>query len=595
MRTIRWLHISDIHLRSTTAWSQNVVAKALCEDIAHRHQSGEALDFILVTGDLAFSGAADQYDLAAGFCDNLCTASDLAKERLFCIPGNHDIDRDTQKLSFRGARTLLDQNQVDSLLAPADDLETLLKRQRNYRSFQATYFGTQERIPTADGLGYVSVLAIADVRIGIVGLDSAWLAEGDLGDHGKLLVGERQVMNALDLLNGKPNRPHIVVGMVHHPLHLLQDFDRRPVQYRLENACHFLHCGHLHEPEARTAGLTGNGCLTLIGGAQFETRQSRNPYTIVTLDLENATRTIETAHYDPTRGVFGRAESSQYQIDLTPVGSCTIAELADAFRAYHPSLLLCPYYLAAILLDQKAELPILEKGTATFASFAVSQAQPDGDLKRKTAAFMTLRNVVRVLYPGISLLDILRDHGVPVVQYSSTLTELSKDDLELARRLREVESDSSRLAAAKEPKPFSHSMSLLVELAEEKEWDLLRAQAERHLDSSHQEVSIRAKRMLALALAHSDKRGDLEMAIRLYSELSVDADLDATEVGNLATLLMEFGRFDDAKTIVLEGIQKAPHRTAHIAEIGYRIVEATGDREFRDRLATALSGRSASG
>ncbi|MDP9177790.1 MAG: metallophosphoesterase [Gemmatimonadota bacterium] len=570
------------------------MAKALCDDVACRHREGETPDFILLTGDLAFSGKTDQYELAGTFCDNLCAACDLPKERVYCIPGNHDIDRDTQKLTFLGGRTLRNQNQVDSLLAPQDDVQTLLKRELNYRSFQETYFGAQERTRTADGLGYVSLLTIDGVRVAIIGLDSAWLAEGDVEDHGKLLVGERQVMNALDVLNGYADPAHIVVGMVHHPLHLLQDFDRRPVQYRLESTCHFLHCGHLHQPEARTAGFAGNGCLTLLGGAQFETRQSRNTYSIVTLDLENASRTIETAHHDPTRGEFCNSEQSRYRIDLTPVGSCTISELAGALRDYHSSLRLCPCYLAAIVLDQKSELPIFEQGKITFASFAVLEAQPDGDLKRKTAAFMTFRNVLRVLYPGMSLRDILTDHGASLVEYSSMLTELSKADAEIARRFREVEADSNRLALAKEPKPFSHSISLLVDLAAEKDWHLLRAQAERQLASS-QEVSIPAKLMLALAFAHSDAVADREEAVRLYSELLADSNLDAAGAGNLATLLMEFNRFEEAKTVVLEGIESISKGTDHIAEIGHRLVEATGDREFRDRLAATLSRRSASG
>ncbi len=151
------------------------------------------------TGDLAFSGKADDYALAAGFFDALTAASGVPKERIFCIPGNHDIDRDRQKLSFLGARTFLqDQNRTDALLAGGEDLETLLERQENYRRFQNSYFTGQDRTPTADGLGYVSRLTIEDVRLAIVGLDSAWLAQGGVEDHGKLLIGERQLINAIE-------------------------------------------------------------------------------------------------------------------------------------------------------------------------------------------------------------------------------------------------------------------------------------------------------------------------------------------------------------------------------------------------------------
>jgi hypothetical protein len=34
MRPIRWLHISDIHMRVSKVWSQDIVLKAMCDDIA---------------------------------------------------------------------------------------------------------------------------------------------------------------------------------------------------------------------------------------------------------------------------------------------------------------------------------------------------------------------------------------------------------------------------------------------------------------------------------------------------------------------------------------------------------------------------------
>jgi len=162
-------------------------------------------------------------------------AAGVPREHIFCIPGNHDIDRECQKMCLLGARHFAQgQNQIDVLLSPGDDLETLLKRQENYRSFQSSYSIGQERDKTADGLGYVSWLSIEDLRVAIVGVDSALLAEGGASDHGKLLIGERQIINAIDLaIRGDP---HIVIAMAHHPFHLLRALcmNRRRGQRGLE-------------------------------------------------------------------------------------------------------------------------------------------------------------------------------------------------------------------------------------------------------------------------------------------------------------------------------------------------------------------------
>jgi DNA repair exonuclease SbcCD nuclease subunit len=187
VRPIRWLHISDFHLRTGDSWSHDVVLKAMCDDVARQRKDSISADFILATGDLAFSGSAAEYKLAASFFDAVCTASGVPKERIFCIPGNHDIDRERQKLAFQGGRhTLQSPNHVDLLLSPGEDLKTILERQKNYRTFQRSYFGRQERKDTPDGLGYISTVTIEDVRIAILGLDEQHLFEM-IEDGGPLL------------------------------------------------------------------------------------------------------------------------------------------------------------------------------------------------------------------------------------------------------------------------------------------------------------------------------------------------------------------------------------------------------------------------
>jgi len=193
VRPISWLHVSDIHMSMRDAWSQDIVLTAMCGRIEKLREDGLAADFILATGDLAFSGKPEEYALARYFFEALSKASGVPKERIFSVPGNHDIDRSRQTLCFKGARSTLDSQQlVDEVLAPDDDLATLLEREQGYRHFQNEYFDDQERMPTPDGLAYVSRLVVDHIHIAIVGLDSAWVAEGGLSDHGNLLIGERQ-------------------------------------------------------------------------------------------------------------------------------------------------------------------------------------------------------------------------------------------------------------------------------------------------------------------------------------------------------------------------------------------------------------------
>ena len=595
MRPVCWLHISDIHLSASAAWSQDVVLTAMCKQIKEQRALGTVTDFILVTGDIAFSGKSEEYALAAEFLDALCAASGVPKERVFCIPGNHDIDRDRQLLCFRGARaTLSDPSRVDAVLEGGEDLETLLKRQENYRRFQKEYFSGQERTPTDDGLGYVARLMIEDVRFAIIGLDSAWLAYGGNDDHGKLLVGERQIICAARLAQQGNEPAHIVIAMAHHPLHLLQEFDRRTAMNRIEDACHFLHCGHLHEPEVRTTGIRGTGCLTLAAGASFETRQSHNSYSIVTLDLLRAVRTVETFQYRPSDGLFSGRSSEEYRIEVMPSEICDVAELAQAVSAYDSRLASRACYLSSLILDRKADVVVPVENGHSFASFAVLQGSPGSELKEKTEAFLRFRNVLRVLYQHVPLPEIFARHGDLVAAYGAALRHLCDENNTLGDRLDAQECDARALAATRPATAFSHTSALLTDLAEEQDWAQLREQAERHMESADPGMRTLAKRMMARTLASSGERGDNEAAVKLYRSITGTELAEFSDAGNLSILLAECGNSDEAKAVVLEGMEKFQNKWEYFSEIGQRVVEATGDKGFRKQIETVIAERNKS-
>jgi hypothetical protein len=471
-------------------------------------------------------------------------------------------------------------------------MDTLLKRQENYRDFQNSYFSEQEKAWTHDGLAYVSRLTIENVRLAIAGMDSAWLAEGDVRDHGKLLIGERQVINAINLAQEGDALPHIIVGMAHHPFHLLQEFDRLPVQNRIERACQFFHCGHLHEPETRSYGFSGMGCLKLAAGASFETRQFHNTYSIITLDLLRAVRTVKTNQYNPSNGEFSLTSSEEYQIEVKMADICSLEELANSMKAYRKALSPWAHYLSALLLDQKAELPILTQNHQTFGSFAVLETQPESDLKHKTAAFMAFRNALRIFYKRIPLAEIFERHGEAIEQYGAALEEICNAHPVFRDRLAEQETDAQILASTRPKESFSHTDALLIELATAQDWDLLRRHAERHMGSPDLSVSIQAKRMLALSCANSHEDADKQTAIDLYQSLVEEESAEISDVGNLVNLLIEAGSIDEAKAAVLSGIVKFPvNRVDYFVQIGHKIVESTGDRNFRKQLEAITAER----
>jgi 3',5'-cyclic AMP phosphodiesterase CpdA len=97
MNKITWLHISDLHMRtsqSSQAYDSDVVLKKMLKDIETCIQSDSLPpDFIIVSGDIAFSSKPEEYKLVGKFLDRLLEISHLTKDKNFIVPGNHDVDR----------------------------------------------------------------------------------------------------------------------------------------------------------------------------------------------------------------------------------------------------------------------------------------------------------------------------------------------------------------------------------------------------------------------------------------------------------------------------------------------------------------------
>lgn len=584
MRTICWLHISDFHLNEKQSKPQQAVLTAMLDDIKRRCGDGSTFDFILATGDLAFSGKEVEYNRVNTFFNDLSVAAGVPRDKIFCVPGNHDVDRERQKSCFTGARYMLqNQTAVYSFIADAEERETLLMRQKNFRQFQENFFSGQQREQTDDGLGYVSVIEVEDIRIAIIGLNSAWLAEGGRADEGQLLLGEQQVASAIEI--SKKATPHIAIGMAHHPFHLLRDFDQGPNRRRIEEACHFFHCGHLHESNASSVVSHAGRCLTLTAGASFESRETHNAYTAVRFDPLRARTEVTFVQYDPRQGVFSNESNRLYPHEINAVVSCTVGELAGAIERYCPSVANISHYLAALLLGGMSEVPIPGDQACAFGSVALLQKQPEDEFTVATENLLAVGNAIKLLHGRKSLDEILVANGGPIATYGEQLDAACKINNDLQAELAARETNARKLVdRGAVSGTFQHTLMLLDELRAADEWDTLREQAERSCDLADPTAAAKVKRLWALSLARSTERADHRRAINLYRELATSQG-EAEDWANLTMLLVNEGDYAQAKATVLEAIEAFPQNIDGFVQIGMKIVAETGDVPFRELLS----------
>jgi len=96
MTGLTWLHLSDWH-QSKMDFDRKIVLDALLDDIKKRaaiDTNLEHIDFIVFSGDVAFGGKSEEYETVKNnLFEPILRECNLKSEKLFIVPGNHDLDR----------------------------------------------------------------------------------------------------------------------------------------------------------------------------------------------------------------------------------------------------------------------------------------------------------------------------------------------------------------------------------------------------------------------------------------------------------------------------------------------------------------------
>lgn len=323
MSSLTWLHLSDWHQKDND-FDRRVVRDALLKDIENRkkinHKLGE-IDFIVFSGDLANTGAAAEYKhVVKQFFSPLMRATQMGENfwnRLFIVPGNHDLDRRTfaglpAKIhealkTHRGVNHCLsDKGMRGWLLSPFSEYSQFIQNTIKALPFELeepAYF--HSRSITKGGK-----------TIGIAGLNSSWLcgqrkdALGKTNDYGHLLLGEPPLDAAMKRIKDCDIR----IAVMHHPITWLTDRDRDLVEERLYRECHFVLHGHQHLPRVHVIKSTIGDTINIPAGTIYNDRLANNPrydnsYNFVHLDFETSRGTVYLRRWSDPEGKWIRDQA----------------------------------------------------------------------------------------------------------------------------------------------------------------------------------------------------------------------------------------------------------------------------------------------
>lgn len=237
------LHISDIHASDIPGVGNGAAdLKLLTSKIIDDMVSVAKPDTIIITGDIAYSGQCDQYELFFDLLlDPVLRALKIGMDRVVILPGNHDANRKAWKNSNSLIRDQLSDHHSSKKVD--DQISEYLEGDFKLFSGFTSLVEKVDRVKSSKPLLTTSLYRAYDIDgVGVACVNTAWLAYKE--DRGKLMIGERQI---LDLINSMNSRTPKIL-LMHHPLEWLHAEDRKVVSeilYRSKISCMFY--GHMHE------------------------------------------------------------------------------------------------------------------------------------------------------------------------------------------------------------------------------------------------------------------------------------------------------------------------------------------------------------
>lgn len=236
---------------------------------------GPKVDGVLVTGDIAYSAEAAQYQKAGEFIEKICQAGDCGSEDVFLVPGNHDVHLKTNwtlggHLINKALRSMQNVDEVEKELerfeqAPPGHHPLTLKfegynefaRQFNCQFIKSPVIPRKFKDLHFDGFGFLRIL----------GINSAIVSDEE-DDLGRLFLSQKQY-----ILEEKDGMEYLV--MMHHPTTWFRN--KNKVENKFNNRVKLLLTGHEHSLAIKTVGHGAGGQQILLesgacnppGGAEF--------------------------------------------------------------------------------------------------------------------------------------------------------------------------------------------------------------------------------------------------------------------------------------------------------------------------------------
>jgi 3',5'-cyclic AMP phosphodiesterase CpdA len=303
------LHVSDFHFSTKRKRDQELVVGALLDDLKTLCIGHRKPDIVMFGGDLTQGPPGDSHAEAYDFLlEPLQKVTNTSHERMFIVPGNHDVERDAIDGLINEHNTW--QAQANTL----DDINAAFEAgsfDAAHKAKFASYLELEDYMSKSSLVFqniFCAVYYIEALHTDVVIFNSSMLSTGghkSFGrDEGKMVIPEFAVTEAIAKL--KPGSFRIFT--THHPLEAFSESGRTFLNRQFERNANLYLFGHMHDPSSRhTFGFEGN-LFSNQAGAIFTHRKNYYiGYSLICIEKHQGYYEAILRSYFPERGCFDDA------------------------------------------------------------------------------------------------------------------------------------------------------------------------------------------------------------------------------------------------------------------------------------------------
>jgi predicted MPP superfamily phosphohydrolase len=277
--TAVFLHLSDIHIRG----EKDPILNRTKEIASAAYSSLPAAShvFILISGDIAFSGTESEYQVASTFCKSI--KADLRSQThapisFVMVPGNHDCDfKKSNALRDMAVETLERQEcpKIDDSV-----IEACTSIQSNYFAFQRAL--EENNQSTGDKLWWSHHFKVEGKSLTFECLNISWVS--------KIREEPGRLFFPIERYSEKTFEPADVrVVLLHHPLNWFNQSVYRPFRVFVRKLANVVVSGHEHAGNAGIISEVETDTSAFVEGCVLQSNDPKlrdSSFNLIVLDLE---------------------------------------------------------------------------------------------------------------------------------------------------------------------------------------------------------------------------------------------------------------------------------------------------------------------